>query len=90
MPVRVYTPEQPPAAGSPLVVFMHGGGFCLGDLDGEELNCRLLVQRLGCTAVNPGYRLAPEFAFPYAVLDSWDAVKWVSGARGGALIGVMC
>jgi hypothetical protein len=78
IPVRTYRPNNPPASGSPLVVFIHGGGFCLGDLDTEELNCRLFAAELGCVCVNPAYRLAPEHPFPAAVLDCWDVLKWVS------------
>jgi len=54
---RVYQPESgPPAGGSPLAVIFHGGGWCIGGLENEELLCRLLVTRLGVTAVNVDYR----------------------------------
>jgi acetyl esterase/lipase len=78
IPIRVYKPESPPAGGCPLVVFIHGGGFVLGGLEGEELNCRLFVQKLGCVCVNVDYRLAPEHPFPASVQDGWDAVKWAA------------
>lgn len=77
IPVRIYKPTPPPASGSPLVVFYHGGGFALGGLENEELNCRNFAQKLGCTCVNVDYRLAPEHPFPAAAEDSWDATKWV-------------
>lgn len=77
IPVRIYKPTSPPAGGSPLVVFYHGGGFALGGLENEELNCRNFAQKLGCTCVNVDYRLAPEHPFPTAAEDSWDATKWV-------------
>ena len=78
IPVRTYRPKNPPTGGSPLVVFVHGGGFCLGDLNTEELNCRLFAAELGCAVVNPDYRLAPENPFPAGVLDCWDVLQWVS------------
>jgi acetyl esterase/lipase len=77
IPIRTYRPKNPPARGSPLVVFVHGGGFCVGNLDTEELNCQLFAAELGCVCVNPDYRLAPENLFPAAVLDCWDVLKWV-------------
>jgi acetyl esterase/lipase len=78
IPVRTYKPESPPAGGSPLIVFYHGGGFVIGGLEGEELNCRLFVQKFGCVCVNVDYRLAPEHPFPTPVLDSWDVTKWAA------------
>lgn len=75
---RIYTPESPPKGGSPLVVFYHGGGWCIGGLENEELQCRLITSKLGCVCVNVDYRLAPEHKFPAAVHDCLDATKWVS------------
>lgn len=74
---RVYHPESPPSAGSPLAVIYHGGGWCIGGLESEELLCRLLCSKLGVTAVNVDYRMAPEHKFPAAVHDSYDATIWV-------------
>lgn len=77
IPVRIYKPTPPPAGGSPLVVVYHGGGFALGGLENEELNCRNFAQKLECTCVNVDYRLAPEHPFPTAAEDCWDVTKWV-------------
>jgi len=74
---RTYQPESPPSGGSPLVVIYHGGGWCIGGLENEELLCRLLTSKLGATCVNVDYRLAPEHKFPAAVHDCYDATKWV-------------
>ncbi|TKA74431.1 hypothetical protein B0A49_02859 [Cryomyces minteri] len=76
--VRVYSPEKPPSGGSPLIVMFHGGGFVLGGLENEELNCRLFCERLGFVALNVDYRLAPEHVFPTPVNDCWDALKWAA------------
>jgi len=74
---RVHAPEHPPSGGSPLAVYYHGGGWCIGGLENEELLCRLLASKLGVTCVNVDYRLAPEHKFPTAVHDCYDATKWV-------------
>ena len=74
---RIHRPEKAPAGGSPLVVMLHGGGWCIGGLENEELQCRLLASKLGCVCVNVDYRLAPEYKFPYPTNDAIDATKWV-------------
>ncbi|KIW22106.1 uncharacterized protein PV07_12522 [Cladophialophora immunda] len=78
IPVRFYSPTVPSTKGYPLVVAFHGGGFCLGGLDGEEADCREFVKRHQCICVNVDYRLAPEYPFPTGVNDSWDALKWIA------------
>ncbi|KAK5134666.1 hypothetical protein LTR08_006181 [Meristemomyces frigidus] len=75
---RTYAPESPPSGGSPLAVIYHGGGWCVGGLENEELLCRLLCSKLGMTCVNVDYRLAPEHKFPTAVHDGYDATKWAA------------
>ena len=74
---RIYRPENPPSGGSPLAVIYHGGGWCIGGLENEELLCRLLTKNLGMISVNVDYRLAPEHKFPTPVFDCHDATKWV-------------
>lgn len=74
---RTYQLEKPPASGSPLAVIFHGGGWCIGGLENEELLCRLLTSELGVTCVNVDYRLAPEHKYPAAAHDCFDATKWV-------------
>lgn len=78
---RTYSPEKEISGGSPLVVIFHGGGWCIGDLSGEELLCRLAVSKLGMVAVNVDYRLGPEHKFPTAVYDCHDATKWVCSQK---------
>lgn len=77
IPARVYGPKSPPAAGSPLIVLYHGGGFCVGGLGDEEQNCRNFAKRFGAIAINVDYRLAPENPYPIPVNDAWDSFKWV-------------
>lgn len=74
----LYKPTHPPASGSPLVVLFHGGGFCIGEPEGELPTGRNLTQSLGATCISASYRLAPEHPFPAAVDDAWDALKWAA------------
>jgi acetyl esterase/lipase len=78
--LRIYRSKSAQSDGAPILVMYHGGGFCLGGLDNETLNCRRWVERFGGVAVNVDYRLAPEHAFPTAVHDAYDALKWVCNA----------
>ncbi|KAH9818136.1 alpha/beta hydrolase fold, partial [Teratosphaeria destructans] len=76
--VRSYQPETPPSGGSPLAVIFHGGGWCVGGLENEELLCRLICSKLGITALNVDYRLAPAHKFPTCIHDAFDATKWAA------------
>lgn len=77
---RLYQPATTPAEGSPLIVMFHGGGFCIGTPEGEEQTCRNFVQAFGAVCVSAAYGLGPEFPFPYAVKDAWEAVKWAAAS----------
>jgi acetyl esterase len=76
IPVRMYTPEgeQP----LPLLMYYHGGGYVLGDLESHDAVCRSLANQAGCIVVSVDYRLAPENKFPAAVEDCYAATKWVA------------
>ncbi|KAK8115032.1 lipase/esterase [Apiospora kogelbergensis] len=81
--VRIYRPSHvaAPAAvaqSRPLIVMYHEGGWAMGDLTDEEVNCRLFCRDLGAVCVNVDYRLAPEFPFPTWINDSWDALQWAA------------
>lgn len=76
IPIRVYTPEGD--GPHPILVFFHGGGFVLGDLDGYDPVCRRLCSRSEHIVVSVDYRLAPEHKFPAAVEDSLAATRWVA------------
>lgn len=76
LPVRIYTPE---GSGSfPVVVFFHGGGWVIGDLDIQDGPCRTLCNAACCIVVSVDYRLAPEHKFPAAAEDCYAATKWVA------------
>ncbi|MCE4069367.1 MULTISPECIES: alpha/beta hydrolase [Pseudomonas] len=72
LPARLYRPSA--AAGLPLLVFFHGGGFVAGTLDTHDDLCRRIALGSGAVVVSVGYRLAPEAPFPAAPNDCCQAV----------------
>jgi acetyl esterase len=78
IPIRVYTGDEAAAPGAPVLVWFHGGGFVIGELDTTDNMARALAARSGTTVVSVGYRLAPEHPFPAAVDDAYTATAWVS------------
>jgi len=74
--LRLYRPESA-AALAPALVYYHGGGWVIGDLDTHDVLCRELAHRSGCVVVAVDYRLAPEHRFPAAVDDCLAATRWV-------------
>ena len=77
VPVRVYVPHDP-TPGLPPVVYIHGGGWVLGEIDDFDAFCREIAEGAGATVVSVGYRLAPEHRFPVPIDDCWDAVQWAA------------
>ncbi|HYL77817.1 MAG TPA: alpha/beta hydrolase [Bryobacteraceae bacterium] len=76
IPVRVYTPDAP--APHPVLVYFHGGGWVICDLDMYEVVCTAIASRAGAVVVSVDYRLAPEHKFPAAVADCYAATKWTA------------
>jgi acetyl esterase len=72
---RLYLPEGAPRPG-PLVVWFHGGGWVVGDLDSHDPACRFLAHASGVPLLSVAYRLAPEAPFPAAVDDALAAFRW--------------
>ena len=72
---RHYAPAEP-GGPHPLLVFFHGGGFVVGDLDTHDAVCRLLCRHGGVARARVDYRLAPEHRFPAAVEDAVAALAW--------------
>ncbi|KAF4627519.1 hypothetical protein G7Y89_g10634 [Cudoniella acicularis] len=60
----------------PAHVDYHGGGFVIGNLQTDESWCRQTCQAVGCIILNVDYRMAPEYAHPIPLTDSWTALKW--------------
>jgi acetyl esterase len=77
IPLRLYRPLPASAGALPVLVYFHGGGWVIGDLDTHDVLCRDLALKSGCTVVSVDYRLAPEFAFPVPVDDCLAATRWV-------------
>ncbi len=74
VPLRLYRPRE---GVLPALVFFHGGGWVVGNLDGYEWLCRHLANAAECAVVSIDYRLAPEHKFPAAVDDAWAATRFV-------------
>jgi acetyl esterase len=75
IPIRVFRPEADGPV--PTVVFFHGGGFVIGDLDTHEDQTRLLCRDVGAVVVSVDYRLAPEAKFPAGFDDCLAATRYV-------------
>ena len=75
IPIRVYTPKGD--SPLPVLVFFHGGGWVICDLDTHDSVCRALTNAAGCIVVSVDYRLAPEHKFPAAADDAFAATEWV-------------
>ncbi|HEY3081161.1 MAG TPA: alpha/beta hydrolase [Chloroflexota bacterium] len=76
LPVRVYTPAG--AGPYPVLVYFHGGGWVIGDLDTHDGVCRALANGADCVVVSVDYRLAPEHRYPAAAEDCYAATVWVA------------
>jgi acetyl esterase len=76
IPVRVYTPAG--TGPFPMLVFIHGGGWVIGDIETHDGLCRSLCNGAGCVVVSVDYRLAPEHRFPAAPEDCYAATAWVA------------
>jgi acetyl esterase len=76
LPARLYSPPPGKAAPAPLIVFFHGGGFVIGDLDTHDVPCRVLCRETGAHVLAVDYRLAPEHPFPAPVDDACAAYTW--------------
>ncbi|KJZ78511.1 hypothetical protein HIM_01902 [Hirsutella minnesotensis 3608] len=86
--VRCFTPDEPrPDAGWPVLLYYHGGGWVLGNIDTENVIATNICSRSKCVVVSPDYRLAPEDPFPAAVEDAWEIVQWAIG-KGKELLGL--
>ena len=73
--LRIYSNND--ANDQPLIIFFHGGGFVMGDLDSHDLLCRHLVKKSECKLIAVDYSLAPEYKFPCSLEDSINAVKYI-------------
>jgi acetyl esterase len=74
VPCRLYRPSA--ERGVPLVVYLHGGGWVVGDLDTHDHVCRTIASKAGMAVLGVDYRLAPEHKFPAALDDAQAATIW--------------
>jgi acetyl esterase len=81
IPARIYTPTTLRKIGglAPCLVFFHGGGWVIGDLDSHDVVCRKLADAGQLIVISVDYRLAPEHKFPAAVDDAIAATTWIAG-----------
>ncbi len=88
VPLRLYKPERTGTGTGesplPVLVYFHGGGWTMGDLDTHDVLCRQLCVGAGVAVVSVDYRMGPEHRFPAAVDDSVSATQWVQ-AQAAAL-----
>ena len=75
--IRAYTPQG--SGPFPVLVYFHGGGWVICNLDTHDSVCRSLANGASCVVVSVDYRLAPEHKFPAAVDDAYAATQWVAG-----------
>ena len=75
--IRIYWPPTDHVT-PPVVLFFHGGGFVVGDLDTHDGTCRQHAVGASAVVVSVDYRLAPEHPYPAAIDDAWAATRWVA------------
>ncbi len=80
VPVRIYQPQSDKPL--PALVYYHGGGWVVGDLEMHDDTCRLLANEGHCMVVSADYRLAPEHPFPVPLDDCWSVLRWAHGHLG--------
>ena len=83
IPVRVYRPGD--GASYPILVYLHGGGWVVGNLDSHDVICRALANMADCVVLSVDYRMSPEVRFPAPLDDCFAATVWAS--KHGAEIG---
>lgn len=82
---RLYRPlDSHPGDALPVMIWFHGGGWCVGDVASHDVSCRELCNQSGCAVLSVDYRLAPEHPFPAAIHDARLAFDWTA-AHGGVL-----
>ncbi len=87
IPVRTYRGVRTLTGEAvPVLVYFHGGGWVIGDLDSHDWVCRAIANAANCAVVSVDYRLAPEHAFPAAFEDALAATKWA--AANAALLNI--
>jgi acetyl esterase len=81
LPLRLYRPG--PEGGRALLVYLHGGGWVMGDLVMHDATCRALARAADCVVLSVDYRLAPEHPHPAALDDALAAIAWARAHAAG-------
>ncbi|MDF3073174.1 MAG: alpha/beta hydrolase [Alphaproteobacteria bacterium] len=85
IPLRHFRPKgHPENELVPALLYFHGGGWVIGDLDTHDITCRQLAEASGCAVLSVNYRKAPEHRFPAAIDDAYAIATWLT-ANGGSL-----
>jgi acetyl esterase len=77
IPLRCYRGRDTKEGRLPVLIFYHGGGYVIGDLDTHDYVCRKIANAASCAVISVDYRLAPEHKFPAAVDDAAAALHWI-------------
>jgi acetyl esterase len=85
VPVRVFEPASP---GGFTLIYLHGGGWVVGDVETHDPLCRRVANRTGARVVSVDYRLAPEHPFPAGLDDAEDVLRWLRSQEPGRPVGV--
>lgn len=80
--LRIYRGQDAPDATAPALLYLHGGGWVIGNLDSHDEICRWFANMAACVVVSPAYRLAPEHKFPAAVEDCRAVLSFIQEAPG--------
>ena len=81
IPVRIYMPSG--TSPLPVLMYFHGGGWVIGDIESSDGLCRSLANAAGCIVISVDYRLAPEHPFPAAAEDAYHATLWAAMNASG-------
>jgi versiconal hemiacetal acetate esterase len=73
---RIYTPQAYVSGSSPIGLYIHGGGWAMGDLETDDSTCRAISKDAGVVLVSVDYRLAPQYKYPTGLDDCVTAFKW--------------
>jgi len=82
IPMRRYRPHGAVTSPQPGLIYVHGGGWVMGDLDSHDKVCRRLAETCGCIVIAVDYRLAPEHPFPAGPQDVIAASRWIAANAG--------
>jgi acetyl esterase/lipase len=80
MKVKIYEPAPRNGTKLPALLFIHGGGYVLGDADASDGDCQEFAQQAQCVVVSVDYRLAPEHPYPAPLEDCYAALVWMTNA----------